>query len=326
MAVGKTFTSDMDPTENGLALTYVVPASACDLNCSFCFIRQRNEATHARLSVEDYTNFLDDVSSVYPVRVNGLQGYEPLLDESWDYTQSIVRRSNELGIATSLVTNGTHLARRAHELSSLGLKDLTVSLDAPHADIHDRIRGKDGAFKQTILGIETALEFDRFRDRLVVASVLLPKRRAILDDMPKFLAAVGVRYFGVTPLLKVGAPPFGRMVQQYDLLFGDLDILHEQCEREGITFVVDDELKQFRHLVDGANRFMIHSLDRPDRLVRLTPSGACSIGRNVLLPVDRDTPVWQPNLERPSAFLHQQGIDVPLKRVVHERGEECVAA
>ena len=303
MAVGKTFVCDSDPTRNGLALTYVVPTVECDLKCGFCYIRQRREAARTTLRPVDYVDFLDAAVDTYPVRVSGLQGYEPLIDDSWTFTRAILARSLELGIPTSMVTNGTHLRKRVPELVQLGLRDLTVSLDASAPEVHDRIRGVKGAFKRTVKGIEAALCAPVLGERLAVSAVLIPGRRDRLDDMPRLLAGLGVRYFGVTPLLRIGAGPHARIVQEHDWLIRDLDVLGEKCGAEGITFVVDDEMRRFRHLLDGANRLMIHSLERPNRLVRLTPSGACSVGLDVLARVGPSSKIWSPGEESAREFF-----------------------
>ena len=326
MAVGKTFVSDTDPTRSGLALTWVVPSTTCDLRCAFCYVRQRGEAVDAVLRPDDYVEFLEDVAAAWPVRVSGLQGYEPLLDDSWPYSRAILARSAELGIPTSMVTNGTHLGARVEDLVDLALKDITVSLDASTADAHDRIRGVQGAFDRTVEGIAAALRARTFGRRLVVAAVLLPGKREHLDGLPRLLARLGVRYFGVTPLLAFDAGPRVRIAQEHGSLMRDLDALDDECRRAGIAFVVDDELSRFRHMLDGANRLMVHSLRRPDRLVRLTPSGACSVGLGVLSRVGPATPVWRPGRQSAAAFLEAAGVGSDLRRDLHEKETAWVAA
>ena len=319
MAVGKTFVSDADPTCTGLALTYVVPTAACDLRCPFCFIAQRREARETLLQPSDFAMFVREVAEGWPVRVSGLQGYEPLLPDSWLYTRAILEQSVALDIPTSMVTNGTHLEQRIEDLTGLGLRDLTVSLDAPTAGVHDRIRGVPGAFERTMDGIVRALRAPLFGPRLVVASVLVPGQRARLDGMPALLARLGVPYFGVTPLLAIRAGRPARIAQEHFSLMRDLDALDAACRKEGIAFVVDDELSQFRHLLDGANRLMIHSLERPDRLVRLTPSGACSVGVDVLNRVGPATPVWRPGRESAAEFLEALGVGADLGQGAWEK-------
>ena len=302
MAVNKTFVCDLDPSKDGLALTYIVPTNACDLKCPFCFIAQRNEAGPRQLSPDDYAYFIRDVATYVPVRVSGLQGYEPLLDDSWPFTEKILEVSNEMGIPTSLVTNGTHLAKRMNELAALDLKDLTVSLDAADSESHDRQRGVRGAFNKTVAGIKAAVRTPKIRERLCVAAVLVPSRRVQLDTLPAFLADLGVRYFGVTPLLRAGsASSPGRIVQNTSALLKDLDVLSLLCEKSGITFVVDDELRQVNLM--GTEQYLIHRLARPERLVRLTPSGACSSGMALMETVSARTPIWHPKNESPREFL-----------------------
>lgn len=326
MAAGKTFTCDLDPTIDGLALTYIVPAARCGLHCSFCIIKQRDEAGPVLLQPEHYASFIRDVSDYVPVRVSGLQGYEPLVEDAWPYTRAILNASNRSFVPTSMVTNGLFLAERIDELMSLDLKDLTVSLDSADSDVHDRQRGVAGSFKRTVAGLRAAVSKPSLSERVVVAAVLLPKRRRQLDTMPRFLADLGVRYFGVTPLIRIGREQSGRMIQDNEALMRDLDHLQIRCDDVGIQFVVDDELKQFRHLTNGANRFMIHSLERPGRLIRLTPSGACSVGLEVLRPVTAATPVWDPHTERPRDFLDRLSITPELFPISSSGGQQCEAA
>jgi MoaA/NifB/PqqE/SkfB family radical SAM enzyme len=210
-----------------------------------------------------------------------------------------------------MVTNGTHLARRATDLARLGLKDITVSVDSSIPAAHDKLRGSSGAFERTFAGIRAALSEETFRSRLVVASVLLPGKRHLLDGMPRLLADNGVKYFGVTPFIKVPRSGFGRMIQEHGSLMDDLERLRVASEESGVQFVVDDELARFRHVFDGANKFMIHSLSRPGRLIRLTPSGACSIGLDVLRQVSEVTPRWQPRVESGASFLSRLNLEAP---------------
>jgi MoaA/NifB/PqqE/SkfB family radical SAM enzyme len=324
MAVAKTFTSDLDPTRDGVALTYVVPARRCNLRCAFCFIDQRREGGPSLLAPRDYSDFISHVADWLPVRVSGLQGIEPLLPESWAYSEEILRTSNRLCIPTSMVTNGTYLRSRIDALDALGLKDITVSLDAVSAADHDRIRGVPGSFESTVSGIQAALKYPRFADRLAVASVVLPRRAHLLSAMPAFLADMGVRYFGVTPLIKVGRSIAGGFVQENESLLAELDRLQELCDRVGIKFVIDDELGLFREQHDGLNRLMIHRLARPERLIRLTPSGAVSCGLDVLKEVDASTAHWNPGTASPMEVLRQLGFATNVSELAQGKGR-CAA-
>jgi len=122
-------------------MTVVVPARCgCDLSCPFCYIQQRSEeATVRDLTPLDYSRFISDVSGLGHVCI---QGYEPLLPDSFPYTQQILETGQRLGIPTSLVTNGTHLRQHVPALSKLRPARIAVSLDSAEAAVHDKARGQ----------------------------------------------------------------------------------------------------------------------------------------------------------------------------------------
>lgn len=85
----------------GLIATFVVPApKGCNFNCSFCIVRARHEAPEgaSALSVGDYVRFLDAMAGKEKIGVMSLQGYEPLLPESWEYSESLLKRAANLGL------------------------------------------------------------------------------------------------------------------------------------------------------------------------------------------------------------------------------------
>ena len=69
-----------------------------------------------------------------------------------------------------------------------------VSIDAADPETHDRLRGVPGAWEATVYGlVACAKELLDSGIRLSVLSVLLPRKRAYLDGMPKLLRLLGLR-------------------------------------------------------------------------------------------------------------------------------------
>jgi len=70
-------------------LTLIVPApNGCNLSCPFCYIQQRKEnAKSIDISPKDYVRFISDADNVSFICI---QGYEPLLPDSFAYTQEIL--------------------------------------------------------------------------------------------------------------------------------------------------------------------------------------------------------------------------------------------
>ena len=293
--------------DNGVIITLVEPAIfGCDLDCSFCFIVQRDEAQVAvRLLPRDYANFIRGVSRSCKTASVCIQGYEPLLPDSFPYTRAILSTGQWLNIPTSLVTNGTHLTQWIDELAVLVPGRISVSLDAAEAEAHDRQRRKRGAFASTVKGLRKAATTMPAATELVVTSVLIPKRRGQLDAMPELLNGIGINRWVVTVLQKVGKDCPGGPVGEREKILADLRILRDRAEAAGIDFKVDDE---FDGLASGGSpdeldKNRIRRLINPDGVYRLVPDGRCSKGADILKPLTDDTPRWDPKTMDAGEFL-----------------------
>ena len=289
-------------SQQGSIATFIVPApSGCNLNCPFCYIRQRDE--HAKsldLSPSDYARFIEAFSSASFLCI---QGYEPLLPESFAYTREILATGQRLGIPTSLVTNGTHLRQHVPALAKLSPARIAVSLDSADAAVHDKARGKEGAFDDALAGLRYAVSVPVLKKALVVTSVLMPKKRDRLMGMPAFLAELGIDRWVVNALVKVGRDgKLGGPAGERDAILDDLLALKAEADRHGIDMVVDDEFGRLSD-DDRARELMeiealrIKRLVRPEGVYRLVPSGHCSKGVDILKPIHAQTPVWHPSMD-----------------------------
>lgn len=285
---------------SGLVATFVVPAPrGCNLNCSFCIVRARREAPvgESALRVADYVHFFDALREHEHVGIMSLQGYEPLLPESWSYSEALLARAAEFAIPTALVTNGTHLAERVADLERLDLAGVTVSLDSADPAVHDQSRGTPGAFARTLQGLQ-ALATSPLRERTLVASVLQSRRGRHLDGMPELLASLGIGAWVVTPLLRVGRTAAGGPVQKYADIVRELVRLQRLARAAGIEMLVDDE---FEKLVADASTVVpieqptFRRLPRLTRVVRLTPDGSFSVGEEILQRVGPGIARWSPD-------------------------------
>jgi molybdenum cofactor biosynthesis enzyme MoaA len=137
----------------------VVPAlNGCNLRCSFCLIRQRRETTKSSLLPKDLVLFIREAAQRAPIFALAIQGYEPLLPESLSYTQAMLATGRLLKKPTTLVTNGIGLIDAVDLLRTLKPTKIAISLDAPAAEIHDRVCGIAGAWAASVAGIRQATE------------------------------------------------------------------------------------------------------------------------------------------------------------------------
>jgi MoaA/NifB/PqqE/SkfB family radical SAM enzyme len=304
---------DNEPEAKGKFLTFVVPApSGCNLKCGFCLVRQRREITETCLEPADFARFIREVAEREPIFALAIQGYEPLLPESLPYTQAILATGRFLGLPTSLVTNGVRLFDAVDLLKTLSPNKIAISLDAASPEVHDRIRGVDGAWDASVAGIKRAIEVLAPRTKLVVASVLLPSRRNYLDAMPARLRDIGVDRWIVNPMLRVGSDQAGGPVGDRARLFRNLLILQEAADRAGIRITVDDEFGNLGHDVASASLpslrgLHVRTLPPNVEIFRLAPSGQCSAGNQILRQMMPDTPRWEPGTQHVGDFLKMLG-------------------
>lgn len=300
---------DLRSNASGQLLTFVVPANGgCNLNCPFCFIAQRGEITQTHLWPADYVRFIERIDAVEPVLRVAIQGYEPLLPDALPYATAILRTARARGIPASLVTNGTQLAAAVTRLAPLRMDRIGVSLDAADSKTHDRLRGVPGAWQATTSAI--AATFDRLAAAgmgMTVLSVLMPHRRAQLDDMPRLLRTLGLRDWIVNPLKIFGKDPWDRPGNLARLL-DDLAILSERASALGVRLAIDDA---FGHMtakllvIDPARtaRLNIRRLPAGVTVSRLTPSGEFALGEEIVHRIAPHARRWDPAATLPADFL-----------------------
>ncbi len=133
------------PPRMDLAITY-----RCNNNCYFCYTG--GPRNMKELNTTDWEKALDKLwNSGIPQVV--FTGGEPTLRDDLveliDYAQEFV---------TGLITNGRKLARLASDLKRVSLDYVQVSLESHLPEVHDKMVGVDGAWKETCNGIREAIK------------------------------------------------------------------------------------------------------------------------------------------------------------------------
>ena len=120
----------------------------CNLHCAHCVVRA-GESLPSELSTAECLGVLDQVAA-YGASGVVFSGGEPLMRP--DVLQ-LAARAHDLGMSAQMATNGTLVTSAlARAIADLGI-DVQVSVDGPNAEIHDRFRGRPGAFDLTLAGI-----------------------------------------------------------------------------------------------------------------------------------------------------------------------------
>lgn len=137
--------------------------NVCNLHCRMCdvgtgestsnFYKHMLGARPLQMPLELARRVIDEVARSFPRARIGFAFTEPSV---WPHLVAAVRYATERGVATSLTTNGLVLAGLATGLAEAGIGEVVVSMDGPPA-IHDRIRGREGAFDRALAGARVLL-------------------------------------------------------------------------------------------------------------------------------------------------------------------------
>ncbi|MEM6533968.1 MAG: radical SAM protein [Myxococcota bacterium] len=118
----------------------------CNLRCSYCYNASGPKVTET-LDFELAQQILTDAADLGCIHLD-VTGGEPLLHPKW---KELLRHARELGFVMTLHTNGVSVKRTAVELlAEIGLRIVQLSADSHLPELHDRIRGRNGALNATI--------------------------------------------------------------------------------------------------------------------------------------------------------------------------------
>lgn len=110
----------------------------CNLNCSYCYARERVERKHPSLTYEEYKAIINDILEINPGVTFTLTGGEPLLNKDClaiaEYIKQ--RKGRVFLLSNGLLINEDNI-QRISELFDL----VTLSIDGPNDEIHSLTRG-----------------------------------------------------------------------------------------------------------------------------------------------------------------------------------------
>ncbi len=122
----------------------------CNLNCKFCAY-PRNKSNKKELDKEKVLNLLEEAKKLN-AKIFGILGGEPFVRKD---AIEIMRRAKQYGMDGSLVTNGTLLSEEdLKSITEMHWDLIRFSVDGSKKEIHNFLRGKEGAFLKTITSIK----------------------------------------------------------------------------------------------------------------------------------------------------------------------------
>jgi len=123
----------------------------CNLKCKHCYSDSVDQPAPEELTTKEACRLIDDLSK-WGIGLLIIDGGEPLCREDF---LDIVRYASTKGIRTTVGSNGTLIDETmARKMLDAGVMAVAISVDGADAKIHDSFRGVNGAFEQTLKGIE----------------------------------------------------------------------------------------------------------------------------------------------------------------------------
>jgi radical SAM protein with 4Fe4S-binding SPASM domain len=176
------------PPRMDLALTY-----SCNNDCYFCYAGGSRKVTE--LSTADWKKVIDKIwDSGIPQIV--FSGGEPTLRSD---LVELVDHSKEF--VTGLITNGRKLTSLAAGLARAELDYVQVSLESHLPEIHDKMVGVNGAWKETTDGIREALKNEL---PVITNTTLTADNLALFPDLILAGSELGLKMMACNTLICSG--------------------------------------------------------------------------------------------------------------------------
>ena len=193
------------PTENELPTPLERPdwvkvqLAGCNLRCSFCSQDTWREP-HRRGVTTWLASLRHNVLDQLPhLRLLIVTGGEPLMSHS--AVRELLEWCQDHGTESGIFTNCTLMsAKRATELSTLGLGWVRTTLNGHRADIHEESY-PHRSFDRTVAGIEHA---QAAGIPVKVRSTVTASNQHHLAELATFIASLGVRELDLRPYMPLG--------------------------------------------------------------------------------------------------------------------------
>jgi len=199
------------PLRMDLALTF-----RCQNDCVHCYAGGPHETPE--LSTAQWKSVIDKLSEI-GVFILTFTGGEPTLRED---LPELLQYAQNKGMVTGLISNGRKQKDKAYvaALEKSGLDFVQVTLESHKPQVHDKMTGEKGSWKETIAGIQNAVQSQIY----VSTNTTLSKHNATdFLTTVDYIKGLGVNAFGCNSLIYSGKAPSAS--EEFALSVEDLNML-----------------------------------------------------------------------------------------------------
>ena len=178
---------------------HIYPTMNCQLNCKYCYVDFVNKDKNT-LEVDDYKDVFIDAKKLGILTVD-IAGGEPLL---YKHIVELLDMIHQYGFKSHVVTNGVALNKYINyfDVQKELIDILHLSLDSANSQLHDSIRGKQGAHKASVENIKEYIK--RNISPVYINYVLQKESFSQLGEMLDFSKNIGAKGIDIQYVLNVG--------------------------------------------------------------------------------------------------------------------------
>lgn len=218
----------------------------CNLRCQMCgqwspegYVRGDTARLDHEMGTAEWKRVVDELAD-HGVHDVLLRGGETFM---FPGIVELLEHIHARGMAISIDTNGTMLARYADDIARIGGMHLTISVDGPEA-IHDEVRGVEGTFRRLKDGIEQVHAAQARTGNRVGTSICFTISRynyRYLGSMPEIARSLGIGSIAIVPYYYFPAATGARYAAQLEGLgckaFSWIGFHHEESGVEPDEFI-----------------------------------------------------------------------------------------